>query len=227
MHYVMADLHGEYDRWRRMLDRIAFSDEDTLYILGDVVDRGGIGGVDILLDVMERENVVMLLGNHEAMCLKAMDHPESERAVNHWRRNGGQVTCNSLLRLSGERRTRVLDFIRTRPDHLDLEVDGRRFHLVHGFPADDTYDRVWLRPGPEAVSPFPDGRTVVAGHTPVCELWDYDEEQMERYLRAIPGGHLRIFHGKGYIDVDCACGYRLPQRRLACLRLEDMAEFYE
>ena len=40
MHYVMADLHGEYDRWRRMLDRIAFSDADTLYILGDVVDRG-------------------------------------------------------------------------------------------------------------------------------------------------------------------------------------------
>ncbi|MDE7219468.1 MAG: metallophosphoesterase [Oscillospiraceae bacterium] len=227
MHYVMADLHGEYDRYRRMLVRTGFSAADTLYILGDVVDRGGVGGVDILLDVMKRGNVVMLLGNHEAMCLKAIDQPGNERAVNHWRRNGGQVTYDNLFRLSAEKRERVLDFLRTRPDHLDLELDGRRFHLVHGFPADNTYDRIWLRPGPEAVSPFPDGRTVVAGHTPVCELWGYDDEEMERYLRGLPDGQLRIFHGKGYIDLDCACGYGIPQRRLACLRLEDMAEFYE
>lgn len=165
MHYVMADLHGEYGRFRRMLDRIAFSDGDTLYILGDAVDRGGAGGVDILLDVMARPNVVMLLGNHEAMCLRTFDEPDNQRAVNHWRRNGGQVTHDALFRLPEQERGEVLDFLRARPDHLDLEVDGRRFHLVHGFPADNTYDRVWLRPGPEAVSPFPDGRIVIAGHT--------------------------------------------------------------
>lgn len=226
MHYVIADLHGEYGRYRRMLDRIGFSDADTLYILGDVVDRGGIGGVDILLDLMERPNVVMLLGNHEAMCLKAMDQPDNERAASHWRRNGGQVTCEALLRLPAEERERVLDFLRALPDHLDLDLDGGRFHLVHGFPADNTYDRVWLRPGPEAVCPFPDGRVVVAGHTPVCELWDYDQDALDRYLQSLRGGHMRIFHGQGYIDIDCACGYPIPQRRLACLRLEDMAEFY-
>ena len=75
MHYVMADLHGETGRWQGMLREISFSDRDTIYILGDVVDRGGIGGVDILLDIMDRPNVVMLLGNHDAMCLKATDHP--------------------------------------------------------------------------------------------------------------------------------------------------------
>ena len=53
MHYVIADPHGEYGRFLRMLTEIAFSAEDTLYILGDVVDRGGVGGVDILLDVMK------------------------------------------------------------------------------------------------------------------------------------------------------------------------------
>ena len=224
MHYVTADLHGEYDRFQKLLSRIGFLDADTLYILGDVVDRGGAGGVDILLDVMERPNAVMLLGNHEAMCLKAMDHPDDLRAAGHWRRNGGQVTCDALFRLDPQRRERALDFLRGLPDHLDLEVGGRRFHLVHGFPADNTYDRVWLRPGPGAVTPFPDGRTVVAGHTPVCELWEHDRES--EYFRRLDGGHLRIFHGRGYIDLDCACGYDIPQRRLACLRLEDMAEFY-
>ena len=224
MHYVIADPHGEYGRFLRMLTEIAFSAEDTLYILGDVVDRGGVGGVDILLDVMERPNVVMLRGNHEEMCLKAVGHPDDQRAVNHWRRNGGQVTWEALSRLDGEERRRVLDFLRGLPDHLDLELNGRRFHLVHGFSADNPHDRLWLRPGPDAESPFEDGRTVIAGHTPVCELWGAD--QAARYLRDLEGGHIRIFHGHGYVNLDCSCGYPFPQRRMACLRLEDMAEFY-
>ena len=32
MHYVIADPHGEYGRFLRMLTEIAFSAEDTLYI---------------------------------------------------------------------------------------------------------------------------------------------------------------------------------------------------
>ncbi|MDE6996973.1 MAG: metallophosphoesterase [Oscillospiraceae bacterium] len=224
MHYVIADPHGEYDRYRRMLDLIGFSAGDTLYILGDVVDRGGIGGIDILLDLMDRSNAVMLLGNHEAMCLKAIDQPDNQRAVSHWTRNGGQVTRDALFHLTSDEREQTLDFLRSLPDHLDLELNGRRFHLVHGFPADNPHDRLWLRPGPDAESPFEDGRTVIAGHTPVCELWGADEAV--RYLRDLDGGHIRIFHGHGYVNLDCSCGYPFPQRRMACLRLEDMAEFY-
>ena len=32
-HYVMADLHGEGDRFHAMLRKIAFSEIDSLYIL--------------------------------------------------------------------------------------------------------------------------------------------------------------------------------------------------
>ena len=39
-HYVVSDIHGEDDRFHAMLQKINFSKEDTLYILGDVVDRG-------------------------------------------------------------------------------------------------------------------------------------------------------------------------------------------
>lgn len=227
MHYVMADLHGETGRWQGMLREISFSDRDTIYILGDVVDRGGIGGVDILLDIMDRPNVVMLLGNHEAMCLKATDHPEDGRAVSHWLRNGGAATQNGLSRLDPAKRAAVLDFLRKLPDHLEVAAGGQRYYLVHGFPADSTYDRVWARPGAQAVSPFSDGSIVVAGHTPVCELFGDDRAALDRYLDSLSDGHFRIFHGRGYIDVDCACGYpMIPQRRLACLRLEDLREFY-
>ena len=66
-HYVVSDVHGEDDRWKAMLEKIHFSAQDTLYILGDVVDRGP-HGVEILQEIMRTPNMKMLLGNHEFMC---------------------------------------------------------------------------------------------------------------------------------------------------------------
>ena len=43
MTYVMSDLHGCYDKYAQMLEKIGFGDGDTLYILGDVIDRGPDG----------------------------------------------------------------------------------------------------------------------------------------------------------------------------------------
>ena len=37
---------------------------------------------------------------------------------------------------------------------------------------------------------------------------------------------LSIWHGDGLIDIDCGCGNASEHRRLSCLRLDDMAEFY-
>ena len=38
MTYVISDIHGCFDRYEKMLEEIEFSDEDTLYVLGDVLD---------------------------------------------------------------------------------------------------------------------------------------------------------------------------------------------
>ena len=46
-HYVISDIHGEVDRFYAMLAKIQFSVDDTLYILGDVID-GGPGGIILL-----------------------------------------------------------------------------------------------------------------------------------------------------------------------------------
>ena len=66
MHYVMSDLHGRYDLFQRMLEKISFSACDTLYLLGDLIDRGP-DGIQLIQDVMKRPNVIPFLGNHEDM----------------------------------------------------------------------------------------------------------------------------------------------------------------
>ena len=39
-YYVMSDIHGCYDDMIKMLEQIAFTDEDTLILAGDYIDRG-------------------------------------------------------------------------------------------------------------------------------------------------------------------------------------------
>jgi serine/threonine protein phosphatase 1 len=56
MKYAISDIHGRYDRYERLLKQINFSDEDEMFIIGDVIDRGE-DGVRILKDVMHRVEV--------------------------------------------------------------------------------------------------------------------------------------------------------------------------
>jgi len=71
MIYVMSDLHGCYDKFQKILKVIHFSAEDTLYVLGDVLDRGP-EGFKLLLNLAERSNGVCLMGNHELAALTAI-----------------------------------------------------------------------------------------------------------------------------------------------------------
>lgn len=40
MIYTVSDLHGCYDKFQKLLETIKLCDDDTLYVLGDIVDRG-------------------------------------------------------------------------------------------------------------------------------------------------------------------------------------------
>ena len=210
----MSDIHGEIDRFHKMLERIRFSKEDTLYIIGDVIDRAP-GGVDILKEIMATTNMIMLLGNHEQMCLDALSPQATFLEELRWSRNGNAYTLQALQWMSEEARADLLERLARLPDHLDIRVGERKFHLVHGFPGQTAYQRLWGRPDYYTPNPFHD-RTVIVGHTPVVA-----------FSAQVPvGDHMRILHAPGFIDIDCGCGHRPDTRRLACLRLEDMEEFY-
>lgn len=66
MVYAIADIHGEYQRFKELLDKCNFKSEDTLYILGDVIDRGE-ASLETLNYIMSRPNMHMLKGNHESI----------------------------------------------------------------------------------------------------------------------------------------------------------------
>lgn len=74
MIYVLSDIHGNERRFNSILRQINLQSGDTLYVLGDVIDRHP-GGIRILRRIMSMPNVKMLLGNHEYMMLRALGYP--------------------------------------------------------------------------------------------------------------------------------------------------------
>ena len=69
MVYVCSDLHGySLDKFKAFLNKIGFCEDDFLYIIGDVIDRGK-DGIKILKWLMSMYNAQLILGNHEQMML--------------------------------------------------------------------------------------------------------------------------------------------------------------
>lgn len=74
MTYVMSDIHGNGARFKSVMQKIKLQPTDTLYILGDVVDRYP-DGIKLIRKFMGMPNVKMLLGNHEYMMLETLYNP--------------------------------------------------------------------------------------------------------------------------------------------------------
>ena len=228
MNYVTTDLHNNLRRFNTLLRTINFSQQrDTLYILGDAIDPG----LDVLLRIIEMgPSVVLLRGNHEDMMLRSIKYPEG-RWYRIWSANRNKQTVTDYLSLSSSARYEIIDYLESCPVSLDLKVEDHKFHLVHGWPnaADDDYAKVWTRPTFESVNPLT--KTLLVGLTPVpLILYPEDFIARNQYLKYLHRAreHIRIFHGIGdWHGLDCGCAHRgIPAGCLACLRLEDMQEFY-
>ena len=54
MTYAISDIHGCYEEYIKLLEKINFSEDDTLYILGDICDRGE-KPMEVYNDIMTRD----------------------------------------------------------------------------------------------------------------------------------------------------------------------------
>ncbi len=224
MTYVLSDIHGCYDKFLRLLEQMRFGDADTLYVLGDVVDRGE-DGIRALRDLMGRKNAVVLRGNHDDTALKLLyllhqdggrDPEQVRELLACWISDGGGTTLREYLALSEAEQMEVLTFLNRLPVTRELEVNGQRFWLSHTLPRKKRF----LDPAPlhtiDLISGSPDYGEVydpacifVTGHTPT-DLID----------KACEG---RIWTGNNHVVVDCGAVFGNP---LGGLCLETMEEFY-
>ena len=232
MLYVISDLHGyPLEDFKALLRRAKFSDDDFLYILGDVIDRNGDGGVKLLQWIMEQPNVELILGNHEAMLLScsflfeeitdasvAALGKEKLGLMKNYMANGGEVTLTELNLLKHDdpdALNDILDFLRESPAYAMEEAGGKDYILVHSgldnFSKDKklseyTIDELtWAQPS--ADTEYFDDVTVVFGHRPT---FLYGAEHDGKIMKTAT-----------WINIDAGAGY---DRDPVLLRLDDMCE---
>ena len=237
--YICSDIHGLKDRYDRLIATI--QPQDTLYVLGDVIDRGD-DGIAILMDIMERKNVIMMMGNHEYMMKqyyevkkgKITNERDAATYLTRWQNNHCKPTRKAFENLSVEKQDEILDFI----DHLpiviaDFMVGDEMFYLVHGEPVvsieegtwytDDLLEKgymiedfVWNR----VMMPedYFEDRTVIVGHTPT--LYFHPEKPY-----CIWTGDKDLKH-TNLINIDCGCAADDEGTRLALLNLDEREVTY-
>jgi len=213
-HYVIGDVHGEYDALMRLVSKLP--KDAKLIFVGDLVDRGSRS--DEVVKFVRDGGHLCVMGNHEYMmdsfgsvfvsAIK-LDHPIP--MSNIWLSNGGIATLKSynLIKLQDgklikhpqideyiDRFIQDIEWIRTLPLYIELDIS------------------------------HPSNKPVVISHAPIATVWSlrYSDSMYKTFLdmalwnRREPDSDAKIFNIFGhtvtpysvdikphYVNVDTGC----------------------
>lgn len=242
MRYVMSDIHGQGSKFFDMLKLINFNDKDTLYILGDVIDRGK-DSINLLKYIMKKKNIIMTLGNHEdfliesykeGICVQNIEYvceyleyinSQDDNAYKYnvnnlinmanWINNGGLITAYQLLNLPINERLEIVNYLNNLPLYIELD----KYLLVHA--------------GINCLPNLSKWEDIKIYQTKNDLIWNRKFVRNEKFIdKTIIFGHTptkkitgkyEILKGNGKIDIDCAAAYG---GKLACLCLDNFKEYY-
>ena len=233
MIYAVSDLHGyPLTGFLSLLSKAGFCDEDFLFVLGDVIDRGddGIRLLDYLLD---KPNIQLILGNHEAMMLacsfitdivtddflESLDETKLS-LLQTWLHNGAAPTIKAIGQLAKsepEKLGYIYDYLRDAPLYDTVTAGSKDFVLTHaglggyspGKKLCEYSDRELLWNRPNLSEQYSGKFFTVFGHTPTAF---YGKEYSGKALKTDTWIN---------IDAGVACG-----EKPMLLRLDDRKEFY-
>ena len=214
MRYVISDIHGCYEEYRELLEKLYLTNNDTLYILGDSVDRGP-EPIKIMQDLMSRKNVKYIIGNHDFLFLYFMDKLmndlsgtekfSSEDIVDFkmYLEDGGAVTVEQFMKLSMDDRKSICTYIKKASAYEVIEEEDIKYILVHA-----------------GISDFNEQKEMKEYHVLdlICDRIDYERRYFQNENIHIITGHTptmyispnssgAVLKKNGHIAIDCGCVY--------------------
>ena len=237
--YVCSDIHGQYELYKRMLKKIHFNNDDHLYIIGDIIDRGP-ASMPIFKDIIKRKNVTCMMGNHEMMMI---DHLEENYERDYWfnGNNKGQFTMQEFNKCSTKFKKQVVKYLYDMYLQIEVKIKDTTFLLSHSSflagrgtvkcsecPPEIMSEIVWNSPWRIwEYEPFEtyklDGRIHVIGHVPVQNIQPEDWEEP----KPMPHAYINKEHNLINIDLGCArlgLGYFKDNECLCCMNLDKYVE---
>ena len=223
MTYILSDIHGEYKLFCRLMEKVKFSDEDTLISCGDMIEKGDCS-IRLAKLLFSMKNAVLLAGNHEYAFLKyywglmqqTEDYDLVLRKLQAYFPDDGE-----LLDWETVDRIEALPYLYEAEDFIcvhagvPLDKEGDILPLKDASPEQLVYDRVFKEPN---VLPK-ERKCVFFGHTTSMSL-GYGA-QITCFLREGARGDKVSDYYKIHLDTGA-----WMSGVLGCFRVEDCRSFY-
>ena len=173
--FAIPDIHGCCRTFRQLLfHKLELQKTDTLYLLGDYIDRGpdSKGVIDTILELQrDGYDVRPIMGNHEQMLIDSFESGYDECFLN-WLENGGEETLQNYMTEDDEYSIPAahLIFIKSLPVQLTTESHifvhaGLNFTLDDPLAETSQEFMLWSRKNLDVETEKTGGRKVIAGHT--------------------------------------------------------------
>ena len=231
MHYVIPDIHNDYDKFNKMLKKIGFRKEnDHLILLGDLFDRADYNPkpLELYYKIQSlEESVSIVRGNHEEMMghfiYDYLDVPEG-------RRDGFAYDYNTFSILRRKMTDRDLelfaDWMLAFPLQKTMTVNGENYLFAHAMtssPKQKKDKNFYIWGGYLGFSYLKNGvedYISVCGHTitDTIRRWVGEENRPKKPEVWV--------NKKGNVYMmDCGCGM-YDRCKLSCLCLETKGIYY-
>ena len=231
MTYVIGDIHGNKEKYLQMLEKIAPSDTDAVFVLGDVIGMGD-EGIEILRDMLYRANIFPILGEQEYIAREIFPLISSAKTVNEaktllegekaelfekWLTMKSEKTVADFLSLDDENKESIIDYLSEFNAYEEIEAGGKNFVLVHagidGFeedkPLEDYDEKAFVFATTDYTRAYFPDSYLVTGHTPTAMI-----------DRQCTG---KVYAKKRHLAIDCGVAYG---GRLAAVCLEKLKVYY-
>lgn len=253
--YVISDIHGCFDEFQKMLEKVEFGDDDNLIIAGDIVDRGPQSYEMLRYLEDHPENVSFTLGNHDdefayycrvfANCMKEKE--SREKIMEYVNRRYVSLvnldrygTLKELIRdheCDSEDFQKWSDLIKEIPYYKELTINDKDFIVVHaGYldPKNKNTKKILRKYNYSDIQTY--------------NIWARDDVlEIDGVMdKTVVFGHTPTIASTSYytggtvfvkdmektntryINIDCGYVYkeRFPAANMAMIRLEDEEVFY-
>ena len=126
-HIVIGDIHGCIDELKSLIQKLELQQDDHLYFIGDLIDRGpdSAGVVKYVRALSEKYAVVLILGNHEEKFLRYLDHKKfNVSAIKNMK--GTEKFEELILQLDDS------DIVFLSSAYINYKIPSENICLVHG-----------------------------------------------------------------------------------------------
>ena len=192
---VIGDVHGHYGALCSLLAEIGIDNDDQVYFLGDLIDRGPESAK--VVDLVIKNQYKCILGNHEIMLLESLGGEQiNHLAFQAWLQNGGNATVMSYGHKMLPREH--IEWMKSLPFYFDLGD----YWLVHAgvnpcksIIQQSTEEFCWIRDKfHRSTEPYFKDKTIVVGHTITFTFSGIDSG--------------KIAQGKGWLGIDTGAYHR-------------------